>query len=150
MVACLKAVAAGTKAVLNPVDIVAMSSLNVLVLHAVYSTLLSYRKKNAHLTPTRLLFLQNVLLTTTHVTLCTVLNPSTLLPTAQDQQPHLCLEVVNTVSKPRDALCRFSILCALLVLQTLSTPARRFWISGTNTRYLFRVTFITRITSQTT
>lgn len=48
----------------------------------------------------------NVLLTMSHVTLkhCTGLNPSTLLPTAQDGEPHPCLEVVDAVSKPRDAL----------------------------------------------
>lgn len=50
--------------------------------------------------------LTNVLLTMSHVTLkrCTGLNPSTLLPTAQDGEPHPCLEVADIVSEPQDAL----------------------------------------------
>ena len=73
MVACLKAVAAATEAVLATIDTVAMCLLSVHVPHGVKSFI--YRKKNAHLTSARLLHWKNVLLTMTHVTLkkCTVL-----------------------------------------------------------------------------
>ena len=91
MVACLKAVAAATEAVLATMDIVAMCHLNVHVPHAIKSFI--YRKKNAHLTPAKLLHWKNVLLKMAHVTLKqnTVFNPSILLPTAQDGDPHPCL-----------------------------------------------------------
>ena len=110
MVACLKAVAAATEAVLTPIDIVAMCPFNVHVPHAVKS--LNLQEKNIHLTPAKLQHWQNLLLTMAHVTLkqSTVFNPSILHLAAQDGKPHPCLEVVNTVAKPRDALFDTSLI----------------------------------------
>uniref|UniRef100_A0A7N8WJ00 ribonuclease H n=1 Tax=Mastacembelus armatus TaxID=205130 RepID=A0A7N8WJ00_9TELE len=104
MVPCLRAVAATTEAVLATTDIVAMSPLTVHVPHAVHSLIL--QAKTAHLTPARQMHWQNILLTMSHVTLkrCTVLNPSTLLPTAEDGEPHSCLELVEATANPRDDL----------------------------------------------
>ncbi len=61
MVACPRAVAATTEAVLAKADIVAVCPLFVYVSHAVHP--LSLQAKTALLTPARLLRRQNVLLT---------------------------------------------------------------------------------------
>ena len=104
MVPCLRAVEAATVAVLVSADIVAMHPLTVHVPHAVHA--LISQARTAHLTPARLLHYQNVLLTMAHVTLkrCTVLNPANLLPTADDGEPHECMQLVDVMSKPRPDL----------------------------------------------
>lgn len=88
------------EAVLACTDIVSMWPLTVHVPHSVFS--LISQAKTAHLTPTRLLHWQNVLLTMSHVTLkqCTVLNPATLLPTQSEGDAHDCSEVIDLLCKP--------------------------------------------------
>lgn len=98
---CLRSVAATVEAVLACSDLVAFHQLTVYVPHAVHALLL--QSKTAHLTAARSLHWQNVLLTMSNVTLkrCTMLNPSTLLPTEEDGEPHDCTQVVEIMTKPR-------------------------------------------------
>lgn len=90
MVSCLCSVAVATAAVLACSDIVAMTVLMVHDPHAVHA--ITTQAKTAHLTPVILLDYQNILLILSHVNLkrCTVLNPSTFLPTADDGEEHNC------------------------------------------------------------
>ncbi len=81
MVACLRAVAAATEAVLVTADIVAMCTLTVTV-----TTQAEWFVDHVSPNP------------------CTVLNTSSLLPAAEEGEPHSCLEVVDITSKPCDDL----------------------------------------------
>lgn len=90
MVSCFHSVAMVTESVLSLSDIVAMPELTVHVPHDVHDIIT--QAKTAHLTPVILLDYQNILLILSHVNLkrCTVLNPSTFLPTADDGEEHNC------------------------------------------------------------
>ena len=56
--------------------------------------------------PAHLLHYQHVLLSLPNVTVkrCSVLNPATLLPTAEDEEPHNCVHVIDQVLSPRPVL----------------------------------------------
>jgi len=101
---CLRAVAAAEKAVNASRDIVGYSDLTLLVPHAV--SLLLLEQKTAHMSAARWLRYNTVLLEMPNVTVkrCTVLNPATLLPTADDGEPHDCVALTNEVCSPRPDL----------------------------------------------
>ena len=100
MVSCLRLVVAATEAVLACSDIVSMSPLTIHVPHAAQLITLA---RTASLTPARMLDHQNILLTMSHVTLkrCTILNPSTLLPTADAGEDHDCDLGIEVDHSPR-------------------------------------------------
>ena len=83
---------------------VAYRPLTVLVPHAVAEILL--KQKTAHFSPAHLLHYQHVLLSLPNVTVkrCSVLNPATLLPTAEGGEPHNCVHVIDQVLSPRPDL----------------------------------------------
>ena len=85
---CLIAVAAAEKAVLASRDIVGYASLTVLVPHSVAIILLE--QTPSHISAARWLRYTSVLLDMANVTVkrWTVLNPATLLPTPDDEEPH--------------------------------------------------------------
>ncbi|XP_063040212.1 uncharacterized protein LOC134435263 [Engraulis encrasicolus] len=116
MIPCLKAVAAAAAAVISCTNLVLLHPLTVHVPHAVHSLLL--QANTQHLTTSRLLSYQHVLLTQSHVTLvrCSELNPATLLPTAEDGEPHSCCEVVAICTKPRPDISETPLLNSDLIL----------------------------------
>ncbi|XP_066506392.1 protein NYNRIN-like [Hoplias malabaricus] len=99
--ACLRAVAAAEKAVLASRDIVAYSPLTLLVPHAVHRILQD--QKVSHLSAQRWLRYHTTLLDMPNITVkrCTSLNPATLLPTAEDGEPHDCVAVLTETCTPR-------------------------------------------------
>ncbi|XP_072554178.1 protein NYNRIN-like [Paramormyrops kingsleyae] len=102
--ACLRAVAATAEAVLMSADLVQMHPLVVHTSHAVHA--LITQAKTSHLTTARLIHYQNILLTLSNVTLqrCSTINPATLLPTEMEGSPHDCVEVAQSLAKPRSDL----------------------------------------------
>ncbi|XP_036977326.1 uncharacterized protein LOC119032358 [Acanthopagrus latus] len=102
--ACLRAVAAAEKAVMASRDIVGYSDLTLLVPHAV--SLILLEQKTSHLSAARWLRYNTILLELPNITVkrCTVLNPATLLPTADDGEAHDCVAIINEVCSPRSDL----------------------------------------------
>ncbi|XP_071337791.1 protein NYNRIN-like [Trachinotus anak] len=101
---CLRAVAAAEKAVMASRDIVGYSDLTLLVPHAV--SLILLEQKTSHLSAARWLRYNAVLLELPNVRVkrCTVLNPATLLPTAEDGEPHDCVATITSICSPRPDL----------------------------------------------
>ncbi|XP_066530174.1 uncharacterized protein [Hoplias malabaricus] len=99
--ACHRAVAAAEKAVLASRDIVAYSPLTLLVPHVVHRILQD--QKVSHLSAQRWLRYHTTLLDMPNITVkrCTSLNPATLLPTAEDGEPHDCVAVLTETCTPR-------------------------------------------------
>ncbi|XP_036943207.1 uncharacterized protein LOC119013013 [Acanthopagrus latus] len=102
--ACLRAVAAAEKEVMASHDIVGYSDLTLLVPHAV--SLILLEQKTSHLSAARWLRYNTILLELPNITVkrCTVLNPATLLPTADDGEAHNCVAIINEVCSPRSDL----------------------------------------------
>ncbi|XP_030004219.1 uncharacterized protein LOC115429108 [Sphaeramia orbicularis] len=98
---CLRAVAACEKAVAASRDIVGYNPLTVLVPHSVSVILLE--QKTSHLSAARWRRYTTVLLDMPNVTVkrCTTLNPATLLPTAEDGEPHCCEAALEQTCSPR-------------------------------------------------
>ncbi|XP_055358840.1 uncharacterized protein LOC129603100 [Betta splendens] len=101
---CVRAVEAAAEAVLASSTIVLYHQLTLLVPHAI--SILLLQEKIKLLSPARHLSCMAVLLEQPHMTIerCTVLNPSTLMPTEIDGEPHDCLVECSKVTKPRPDL----------------------------------------------
>ena len=85
-------------------DIVGYADLTLLVPHSVSQILLE--QKTSHLSAARWLRYNTVLLEMPNITVkrSTVINPATLLPTADDGEPHDCVAVITIVCSPRPDL----------------------------------------------
>lgn len=101
---CVRSVCAAAQAVQCSGEIVLFHPLTLLVPHEVDVLLL--QTKMTFLSPARHLSLMSLLLSQPHITIkrCTILNPSTLLPTEDEGTPHECREHVEKECKPRDDL----------------------------------------------
>uniref|UniRef100_A0AAQ4RQ79 ribonuclease H n=1 Tax=Gasterosteus aculeatus aculeatus TaxID=481459 RepID=A0AAQ4RQ79_GASAC len=101
---CLRAVAAAERAILASRDIVGYSDVTLMVPHAVSHIL--HAQKTSHLSAQRWLRYHTTLLELPNVIVkrCNVLNPATLLPTADDGEPHDCVEVLQQTCVPRPDL----------------------------------------------
>lgn len=101
---CVQAVLAAAMAVQASAEVVLFHPLTVKVPHAV--SLLLLQTNMTFLSPARHLSCMTVLLSQPHITIerCTTLNPSTLLPTEEDGEPHKCLEQTIEQTKPRPDL----------------------------------------------
>ena len=88
---CVQAVVAASMAVQASATIVLFHPLTLKVAHAV--TVILLQNKTSYLSPSRHLSCMTVLLSQPHLAVerCTTLNPSTLMPTAQDREPHDCI-----------------------------------------------------------
>ncbi|KAG6939677.1 hypothetical protein G0U57_000830, partial [Chelydra serpentina] len=98
---CLCAVAAAAALVETSATLILGSTLCVAVPHAVTALLL--KSKTQHLANSRRNKYEMLLLNASNVTLtcCSDLNPASLLPTADDGEPHDCLTVTANLSTPR-------------------------------------------------
>lgn len=92
---CIRAVAAAKKEVLASRDLVCFQHLTLLIPHAVYII-----QKTAHLSAAQWLRYNAVLLEMPNITVkrCTVLNTTTLLPRADDSEPHDCVASITAIS----------------------------------------------------
>ena len=101
---CLLSISAAASAITASAAIVAYRPLTVLVPHAVAEILL--KQKTAHFSPAHLLHCQHVVVVFANVTVkrCSGLNPATLLPTAEDGEPHNCVHMIDQVLSPRPDL----------------------------------------------
>lgn len=101
---CLRAVIAASMAVQASATIVLYRPLTLRVPHAVAVLLL--QQKLSYLSPARHLSCMMVLLSQPNLTIerCNTLNPATLLPTAEDGEPHDCLAETDQLVMPRPDL----------------------------------------------
>ena len=103
MPVCVQAVIAASLAVQASAPVVLFKPLTLKVPHAVSVLLL--QSKITFMSPARHLSCMTVLLSQPHLTIerCNTLNPSTLLPTAMDGEPHDCVaETERKVSARQD------------------------------------------------
>ena len=100
----MRSISAAASAITVLAAIIAYHPLTVLIPHAVAEILL--KQKTAQFSTARLLHYQHVLLSLPNVTVkrCSVLNPVTLLLTAEDGEPHNCVHVIDQVLSPRPDL----------------------------------------------
>ncbi|XP_035387085.1 uncharacterized protein LOC118242188 [Electrophorus electricus] len=98
---CVRAMAAAEKALVASRDIVGYAKLTLYVPHAVSRILQD--QKVAHLSTQRWLRYHTALIEMPNVTVkrCTTLNPSTLLPTGEEGEPHDCQQVLEIATSPR-------------------------------------------------
>uniref|UniRef100_A0A669CCD9 ribonuclease H n=1 Tax=Oreochromis niloticus TaxID=8128 RepID=A0A669CCD9_ORENI len=98
---CVQACTAAAEAVQKSADIVLGHTLIVKVPHAVTSILL--QANLSYLTHARQLSYVGILLSQSHITIekSGQLNPSTLLATPNDGQPHCCMQKLDEETKPR-------------------------------------------------
>ncbi|XP_048854188.1 uncharacterized protein LOC125721988 [Brienomyrus brachyistius] len=98
---CLQACAAAAEAVKVSAELVLCHPLILKVPHSV--SLILLQTPLPFLTHTRHLTLVSLLLSQPNIELqrCGLLNPSTLLPTAEDGEPHSCKATIEEQTKPR-------------------------------------------------
>ena len=113
---CLRAVAAVEKAVIASRDIVGYADVTLLVPHAV--SLILLEQKTSHLSTARWLRYNTVLLDMPNITVkrCNVLNPATLLPTADGGDPHCCISELAHVCTPHPDLSEHPLPTPDLIL----------------------------------
>lgn len=101
---CVRAVVAASMAVEASSTVVLFHPLHLMVPHAVSVLLL--QTKMTFLSPARHLSCMATLLSQPHLTItrCNTLNPSTLLPTEEEGEPHDCQAETEKVYKPRPDL----------------------------------------------
>jgi len=101
---CVQAVVAASMAVLSSATIVLFHPLTLKVSHAMAVILL--QNKIFYLSPSRHLSCMTVLLSQPHLTVeqCTTQDPSTLLPTPRDGEPHDCMAEISISVLPRPDL----------------------------------------------
>uniref|UniRef100_A0A7N8YHN3 Uncharacterized protein n=1 Tax=Mastacembelus armatus TaxID=205130 RepID=A0A7N8YHN3_9TELE len=102
--ACVRAVCAAAMAVQASAEVVLFHPLTLLVPHSV--DLLLTETKMSFLSPARHLSVMALLMSQPHLTIkrCSTLNPSTLLPTAEEGTPHCCITNTEETCKPRSDL----------------------------------------------
>ncbi|XP_034084434.1 uncharacterized protein LOC117554222 isoform X1 [Gymnodraco acuticeps] len=107
---CVQAVCAAAMAVHCTAEIVLFHPLTLMVPHAV--TMLLHDTKMAFLSPARYLALTATLMSQPHIVIkrCNILNPATLIPTAEDGEPHCCKEETDRTCKPRPDLKDIQLL----------------------------------------